>query len=642
MAPIDVPLSFTSDERTYGGLPSQFLKNRFFEENPTQVKGAAMLARPGTNAVATYGEGPIRSNFSQPGLFDGALFTASGDALFRRDTDGTVTPITGTLAGSGEVSMDGLSGAGFERLFVADGTTLRFYPGPSPATGTLTATGNVAVGDDVEIGGTWFEWTDTIADGSGTFADPWLVARGATAEESLENLVAALNLTGVSGTTYSSNLAAANTDVTAEMSGADKVVVESREKTVAADSITTSAASTVLSWGDSTLLGGGQHTLTSVPVPDSLPPVAVATLKGHILVAIRDSDRFYWVRPGEVTINGLDFATAESQPDDTLTVKVVGDTAFFIGRGSTEVWFATGDQDTPFAPVTGRVFDQGAADGTAVDVKGNIFLVGDDNVVYGISGGARRVSNHGVEQMIRAALEATGGVFQRSWTFDFDGHTFYVLDLDDQGSLVYDLLTGQWSRFVTEGFGGRWNLRNGFHWRDGRMVVGGGAEGDLLRLDPMLFTDIGINPGTSFLLLEGASFGDGDLLLLEGSAFESPDALLIDGFGSAVEYEVRGLLAVGGTDFRRQYSLRVIGSAGVLGDDEAPAMTMQFSDDRGETWSADYTVALTQNTLQRIEFRSLGAFTAPGRIFRIRDTGGIQFLATVEADIGGTSGQLPA
>lgn len=199
---------------------------------------------------------------------------------------------------------------------------------------------------------------------------------------------------------------------------------------------------------------------------------------------------------------------------------------------------------------------------------------------------------------------APSGIRQRSWTFDFDGHNFYVLDLGSFGALVYDTLTGQWTKFVTEGFNGGWNFKNGFDWLDGKMVVGGhDGNGTLLRMTPQSYLDEGWRP---------------------------------------VVYEVRGILPLGGTKFFRQYSLRMIGSSGVLADDVSPVMKMQFSDDRGETWSPEYTIELTPNTRQRIEFRSLGAFTAPGRIFRIYDQGGIQFLAAVEADIGGTDGGPPA
>lgn len=193
---------------------------------------------------------------------------------------------------------------------------------------------------------------------------------------------------------------------------------------------------------------------------------------------------------------------------------------------------------------------------------------------------------------------------QRAWTFDFDGHTFYVLDLGAAGSLVYDLTTGQWSRFVTAGYGGHWDMKNGFHWRTGKMVVAGQAgTGTIHYMDSDSFFDEGWRP---------------------------------------VDYEVRGVLPVSGTDYHRQYALRLVGSAGQTADDVAPVLRMQFSDDNGVTWSEEHALPLKQDTRQRIEFRSLGAFTAPGRIFRIYDSGGIKFIAYVEADVGGEDGRTPA
>jgi len=201
---------------------------------------------------------------------------------------------------------------------------------------------------------------------------------------------------------------------------------------------------------------------------------------------------------------------------------------------------------------------------------------------------------------------ATGdldGSRQRAWTFDLDGHTFYVLDLGASGTLVYDTLTGQWSRFRTAGYGG-WNFKNGFHWRTGKMVIGGAdGSGQLLRLSAQSFLDEGWRP---------------------------------------VIYEVRGMVQTTSKDFIRQYALRMIGATGLLADSISPATKMQFSDDRGVTWSPVFTLELTPNSRQRIEFRSLGAFTAPGRIFRIYDEGGIKFIANVEAHMGGEDGRTPA
>lgn len=401
-----VTISFTSWERRFGDLPPALLKNRFFEQSPAVGSQAAMLARPGTDELGTHGSGPIRATYSQPGLFGGALFAVSGETLYRIETDLTAVAITGVIFGSGSVSMTGVKGAGYERLFLADGSHLQVYQGGVSATGLLTGTGHVADEDTIEIGGTYYQWVDTVASGAGTLADPWKVLRGADLAADIVNMVDALNFTGTSGTTYSSNLGGQNGDVTAEVTSVTEMTVTARTDLTDGNLITTTATGTAVSWGAATLSGGGTHGLSGVEVPDGLPPVSVATLKSYIIVALGDTDRFYFIEPGELTIDALNFATAESQPDDTLDVLVVGDTIMFVGESSTEVWYPTGNSDAPFAPVSGRVYDRGAIEGTVVNVKGTVFLVGPDNVVYAIGGSAGRVSNHGIEEMIRESLGA--------------------------------------------------------------------------------------------------------------------------------------------------------------------------------------------------------------------------------------------
>ena len=188
----------------------------------------------------------------------------------------------------------------------------------------------------------------------------------------------------------------------------------------------------------------------------------------------------------------------------------------------------------------------------------------------------------------------------RAWGFVADGHATYVLDLGPKGALVFDATTRQWSRWESKGYAGHWDFKNGFQWISGRMVVGGSAVGGgVRRIDPDTHLDEGWRP---------------------------------------VDYEVRGALFTGGTDRLRQYALRLIGATGQPADEQAPVLKMRFSDDQGVTWSPEHTMRLKTDTRQRIEFRSLGAFAAPGRIFRLYDEGGIKYLAYVEAEIGGEDG----
>lgn len=411
----EIPLSFTDIARVYADLPPAVVKNRIFEQTPTQARQAAFMARPGSVTLGAYGTGPIRGTYSLPGLHNGALFFVSGNAMFRRDPDGTTIAISGSVFGTGAVSFTGVEGPGYEYLFISDGSHLQVYTGGSNADGTLTGTGHVADGDMIQIGETWYRWTDTVSDGSGTMADPWKVLRGADLEEDLESMVNAISFIGTPGTDFSANMGGQNADVTAALVGTTVVTqmtVTARIDTSTGNLIATTVDSSdtvpAVSWGAATLTSGGSHGLSGVEVPDGSPPGSLATLKGHVVVTIDNSDRFYWIRPGETSIDALNFATAESRPDNIIAAVVVSDTLWLVGNGSSEVWYATADPNTPFAPVSGRVYDRGAVDGTVVDVKGTVYLVGPDYVVYAISGGPQRVSNHGVEELIRLTLGDEG------------------------------------------------------------------------------------------------------------------------------------------------------------------------------------------------------------------------------------------
>ena len=190
---------------------------------------------------------------------------------------------------------------------------------------------------------------------------------------------------------------------------------------------------------------------------------------------------------------------------------------------------------------------------------------------------------------------------QKAWTFDFDGHTFYVLDLAEQGAMVYDLTTQSWSRWDTAGYEGHFNMKNGFHWRDGKQVIGGGMlDGLLVALNEDSYLDEDFRP---------------------------------------VTYEVNGVIFASSEQYIRQFNLRLVGSPGRTGlvdPISPPILNMTYSDDNGATWSDPRAVELSStNKSQRIEFRSLGAFRQPGRIFRMYDNGGIKFLAYVVADVEG-------
>jgi hypothetical protein len=116
--------------------------------------------------------------------------------------------------------------------------------------------------------------------------------------------------------------------------------------------------------------------------------------------------RYYWLEPGELIIDPLNFATAERAPDPAWSARVVGDQFWLLGSSSVEPWYLTGNDAAPFARQQARVFDRGVWEGSDAQVK-DVVLVVDrtDGAVYAITGGGpRRVSDSSVEERVRKAM----------------------------------------------------------------------------------------------------------------------------------------------------------------------------------------------------------------------------------------------
>jgi hypothetical protein len=282
--------------------------------------------------------------------------------------------------------------------------------------------------DVIDIGGVYYGWGDiATADQDGTSGHPWLAPIGESIPLSLVNLATVINFSGIQGVDYSSSLGGANEQVTAAVTtDSDGVpgpilTVTARSEEADGNAITTTVfAGTVVAWGGATLSGGGVHALHGVEMPDGQSPIAVASCAGFLLVALANSQRFYWILPGATTIDPLNFASAEFSPDNLSDILAVADQVWLIGGSSIEVWYPTGGSDvtTAFQPVAGRAFANGAQPRTAVRIRDTVIFVGADGVVYSTGGNhmyyaqggtMQRISTHAIEERIRTqlALEAS-------------------------------------------------------------------------------------------------------------------------------------------------------------------------------------------------------------------------------------------
>jgi hypothetical protein len=195
--------------------------------------------------------------------------------------------------------------------------------------------------------------------------------------------------------------------------------------------------------------------LAAIALPNGDRPVTgfrsvafVANL--FIFVAVTDGTvpghYWFWSAIGDArTIDDLDFASAESEADDLLDVVAINDNILLLGQTSGEFWRLTGALNLPFARVSQRGTGRGVIAGCCAEPMDNTVLwVGNDRKVYRMAEVAQRVSNHGIEERIRASTS------WRTFQYDFEGHQYFCVRLDTE-TLTLDLSSNEWPELATYG-----------------------------------------------------------------------------------------------------------------------------------------------------------------------------------------------
>ena len=116
------------------------------------------------------------------------------------------------------------------------------------AYGTLTASGAISASETVTLGSTTYTFKSTVSSAND-------VALGTTTEGSLNNLVKAINASGVAGTDYGTGTVA-NASVSAELTSSTTVKVTALEAGTAGNSIASTETGTNLAFGAATLANG--------------------------------------------------------------------------------------------------------------------------------------------------------------------------------------------------------------------------------------------------------------------------------------------------------------------------------------------------------------------------------------------------
>ncbi len=410
----DIPLARSDYFRGVAKEARINMRNRYFEQNPVLTdQQVGLIARMGMRRWIYVGDGPIRNVYSQPGSFSDALFVASYDKLWRVSTTGVVTLIGDIPSTSidGFVAMAATSNIGTTPayLFVAAGSSLMCYIENGYAQGTIS--GVPANNDVVVVGTTYYKFTSGSVNAGtpdGTVVNPWLVALGGSTAEAWQNLADAFGHTGVPGTQYS-GLLTANTQIQVIMISSTLVTIRATLIGALGNSIATTETGAAISWTAATLTGGGNPSWFQVDMPDDVGVISVGYVASYVVVVPAQGQgingRFYWINPGETTVDALDFATAERAPDPISGVVVFGDQFWLPGTKTTEPWYFTGNIDTPVLRMQGVVFDRGAWEGTAIQIKDSMIIVDTEGSVFRISNGLKEISRPDIAERIRKSIQ---------------------------------------------------------------------------------------------------------------------------------------------------------------------------------------------------------------------------------------------
>jgi hypothetical protein len=239
--------------------------------------------------------------------------------------------------------------------------------------------------------------------------------------------------------------------------------------------------------------------LTEIADVDFPDGVTVALcLDGYFIVLGDGTQVAYWCEaPGSGTAwNGLDFGSAEGNPDPLIGGTVDHRELWLFGSESTEVWVNTGDADAPFQRSGNTFIEQGAASAwTAQTMDNGVFWLGANRDGEGIVLRAEgytpvRISTHALETSMREYSTISDAY---AFCYQLDGHSFYVLTFPTADvTWAYDASTKQWFQWSWRDPATNLDHRDRsvcHVFANRKHLVGDWETGKIYSLEPDVYTD---------------------------------------------------------------------------------------------------------------------------------------------------------
>jgi hypothetical protein len=375
--------------------------------------------------------------------------------------------------------------------------------------------------------------------------------------------------------------------------------------------------------------------------PDYPGAVKVGYLDGYFVFNEPNSQRL-WITSllDGLAIDPLEFASAEGNPDDIVSLIIDHREVWIFGADSVEVWYDSGATDFPLQRIQGAYNEIGcAAPYSVAKLDNGLFWLGADargqGIVYRANGyTGQRVSTHAIEYAIAQYGDISDAI---GYTYQQEGHAFYVLVFPTANATwVYDVSTSAWherASFVNGSFRRhRGNCQLSFN---NEIIVGDFNDGRIYALDLYTYRDDDLEQrwlrswralptGQNNLKrtnqhnlqldcetgvgLNGLDADDIAYLVTEAGDFITTE------LGSPIILESGSILATQGVD---------------------PQVMLRWSDDGGHTWSNEYWRSMGRigEYGTRVIWRRLGMTTKlRDRVYEVSGTDAVK-IAIMGAEL---------
>lgn len=309
-----------------------------------------------------------------------------------------------------------------------------------------------------------------------------------------------------------------------------------------------------------------------------------------------DDDRWVTSDVGDATsIQGLNYATAESNADNLVRVFVHNQILYLAGEKTIEPWWNSGQGNPPFDRINEGIMQIGlAAKLSMASNDKSVYFLGDDKNVYILQGTTfERISSVNIANEIQGfdvISDAEGACIT------FQGQNFYVLTFpNEERTFAYNESVGRdqgWFELSSNtSETSRYNASS-FTRAFGKNLVTD-TDGNIHELDPDTYDEFGDE------IIRYRQTGP-----IHGGAFGAP--------GKRIE-------------MNRFEAFIETGVGTVSGEGLVPQIMLDYSDDGGRTWSTErwQTMGEAGEFIWKVEWHKLGSFH--NRIIRLKCSDPVYF-----------------